>query len=257
MERVAVRRDRGTRRVRRLGVIVAAAVAVAAAVGITALVNPNKVKPLAEAAGIGRPHRLLPTVTPAVVSLNYAILNTGSAGDPVTYDPCKPIHYAINRDGAPANYLNFIQPAIQRAQAATGLEFVYDGLSTQTWSSHQAATKPGPVLISFPTTLDSPKANGDTVGLGGSTWIKSNTGISPHYLTGQIALLRHWFGMESAQNDSEAERAVVMHELGHVLGLGHVQDPQQIMYPESHGQTTYGAGDLTGLAKLGAGKCAW
>jgi predicted Zn-dependent protease len=46
-----------------------------------------------------------------------------------------------------------------------------------------------------------------------------------------------------------------MHELGHVLGLGHVQDPSQLMYPAHHGQATYGPGDLAGLAAEGDGAC--
>ncbi len=47
-----------------------------------------------------------------------------------------------------------------------------------------------------------------------------------------------------------------MHELGHVLGLAHVEDPTQLMSPTNNGQVTYADGDLTGLAKLGAGSCA-
>jgi len=48
--------------------------------------------------------------------------------------------------------------------------------------------------------------------------------------------------------------AVLMHELGHLVGLGHTQDPTQIMNPQllQTKDGTYGAGDLAGLARLGA-----
>jgi hypothetical protein len=52
------------------------------------------------------------------------------------------------------------------------------------------------------------------------------------------------------------EGQVVLHELGHVMGLGHVYDDQQIMFPtmrSSASAAMYAAGDYTGLTKLGRG----
>lgn len=51
-------------------------------------------------------------------------------------------------------------------------------------------------------------------------------------------------------------RAVILHELGHLVGLGHVEDPTQVMYPSSSYEvTSLATGDLNGLAKLGRGDC--
>jgi hypothetical protein len=48
---------------------------------------------------------------------------------------------------------------------------------------------------------------------------------------------------------------LVLHELGHVAGLDHVQDAGQLMYPSisAGAPDGYAAGDLNGLAQLGAG----
>lgn len=50
-------------------------------------------------------------------------------------------------------------------------------------------------------------------------------------------------------------RAVIVREVGHVVGLDRVPDPAQILLGDNLGQTTRGAGDRTGLALLGAGPC--
>jgi hypothetical protein len=52
-----------------------------------------------------------------------------------------------------------------------------------------------------------------------------------------------------------AVRAVIQHELAHVLGLDHVADPSQLMNPVGGSVTAYADGDLTGLARLGQGPC--
>jgi predicted Zn-dependent protease len=50
-------------------------------------------------------------------------------------------------------------------------------------------------------------------------------------------------------------RAILDHELGHVVGLGHVQDPHELMYDEQLERTTFGPGDLQGLARVGSVAC--
>ena len=46
------------------------------------------------------------------------------------------------------------------------------------------------------------------------------------------------------------------HELAHVVGLNHVDDAAELMYPEGiPGVVAFGPGDLTGLARLGRGQC--
>jgi predicted Zn-dependent protease len=50
--------------------------------------------------------------------------------------------------------------------------------------------------------------------------------------------------------------SVVLHELGHALGLAHVNDASEVMYPEAQIKVTdLGAGDRRGLAALGSGTC--
>jgi Matrixin len=52
-----------------------------------------------------------------------------------------------------------------------------------------------------------------------------------------------------------AHGSVLLHELGHIMGLNHVRDPDQLMYSGRHPNfsvRTFGRGDLEGLRRLGA-----
>ncbi|GAB7006817.1 hypothetical protein JCM18899A_42900 [Nocardioides sp. AN3] len=102
-----------------------------------ALLGKGPLAPLTQSLGIGVPNRLRPVVVPQQTSTAYNILKIDAAGDPVTYDPCKPIHYVINPAGAPPDYLAFILPAINAAQEASGLNFDYDGISEDTASDQR------------------------------------------------------------------------------------------------------------------------
>jgi hypothetical protein len=52
-----------------------------------------------------------------------------------------------------------------------------------------------------------------------------------------------------------AARAIIMHEFGHLVGLGHVSVQDQLMYESNIGQRDFGPGDREGLRQLGLGLC--
>jgi hypothetical protein len=58
-------------------------------------------------------------------------------------------------------------------------------------------------------------------------------------------------------NGHAQARAVVMHELGHLVGLDHVTNPRQVMLAENGTATEFGDGDRAGLTKLGSGGCPY
>ena len=48
----------------------------------------------------------------------------------------------------------------------------------------------------------------------------------------------------------------MVHELAHVIGLNHVNEPTELMAATNNGQIELGPGDREGLARLGSLPCA-
>jgi hypothetical protein len=194
----------------------------------------------------------------------YTFISTQTDGvTPVAFDPCRPVHYVIRPDGEPAGGEQAITAAIARVSEVTGLQFVYDGTTDEPSTLDRDIFQPdrygdrwAPVLIAWESDVQNPALAGEIVGEGGSTAV--SLGDGPQVLvTGAVSLDAGQFPqIMDRRNGTAIARAIILHELGHLVGLGHVDDDRQLMYPETHGDVVdFAAGDLTGLAALGTGRC--
>jgi hypothetical protein len=182
---------------------------------------------------------------------------------PVTYDPCRPIHFVTRPDGGPPNGDALIAAAVAHVSAATSLRFVYDGHTTESPARERASYQPdrygdrwAPVLFVWETADEQPDFGVDVAGLGGS--VRYGWGDHPGvYVTGMVQLDATKLAATLEQPDGQQRvENVILHEVGHLVGLAHVNDPQQLMYPRGSTVAGLGAGDLAGLARLGGGVCA-
>jgi len=177
----------------------------------------------------------------------------------VAYDPCRPVRVVVRPDNAPPGGQQLIEEAVGAVSAATGLQFVDAGTTTEAPSTQREPYQPerygrqwAPVLIAWSDPVEHPDLAGDVVGLGGST-ARQVDGEPLVYVTGQVVLDAP--SLTTAMERPEQVRAVIMHELAHVVGLTHVDDPGQLMYADNVGVTDFAVGDRAGLARLGAGTC--
>lgn len=182
---------------------------------------------------------------------------------PVAYDPCRPVHYVVRPDNAPAGGEEAVHAAFARLAEVTGLRFVHDGGSDEASTLDRPIFQPdrygdrwAPVLVAWETEEQNPALAGDTVGQAGSVAVALGKGTQV-YVTGTVSLDAGRMPEILAFRDgAETARGIILHELGHLVGLGHVDDPAQLMYPEARREVPdFEAGDLTGLAVLGSGPC--
>jgi hypothetical protein len=190
---------------------------------------------------------------------DFAFLSRSPAGTPVRWNPCEPIHYVVNASLAPPGSLEDVHEAVRRISDATGIAFAYDGLSDEDPSALRDPFVPelygsrwAPVLIGWVDPDDStiPFEDGHGTASAVASPLYPN-GMSDLYVSGWVAMNREdpnppGFGAPGDQGP------VLLHELGHVMGLGHVPAFGEIMHSAGGGVTDLGPGDREGLERLGS-----
>jgi hypothetical protein len=204
------------------------------------------------------------TTVPGSDAYRFLAHQPGRPDEPVTYDPCSTIHVIVNDTLAPAGSDRILAKAISAVASATGLRLVVDGRTDEAPTRDRPLRDPtrygrgwSPVLVAWATPEQVPGLKGRPAGLGGSASVIDDLSGRSTYVTGSVTLDTPVLTRILSRPDGEAEvRAIVMHELGHVVGLAHVDDARELMYADNVGQKAFGPGDLTGLAALGRGRCA-
>ena len=190
---------------------------------------------------------------------SYRFLATQDDGTPVAFPSCRTIEFVVRRDGEPDGGAQVLASAIEEVSRASGLRFAdvgsADAPSTDGWSA-AAASPFTPVVIEWQTPSENPALAGDVAGQAGPLQVAA-PGHPTVYVGGEVQLDGPQLAVLLGQrNGAEKARAIVLHELGHLVGLDHVDDPSQLMYPRAREVLGYAQGDLTGLAELGRGECA-
>jgi len=180
---------------------------------------------------------------------------------PFRWDPCAPIPYRVNLGGTSHRNLREVRQALKQVAGATGFTFVYAGSTHGVpFARGRSADRPIPgqgLVIAWTTPRRVPALAGNVVGVGGPgvSYHRDRTGwqiTSAGVAIDKAGAARLRRGMV----DGPSVMSLLLHELGHAMGLGHVASKHDVMH-EGLGPWSrphYGAGDLAGLAQVGAGQ---
>ena len=176
------------------------------------------------------PSRLVGSATGSPAELGYS-LEADTIRGPARWDPCRAITWAPITP-LPESEVPLLATAFAKAGYDSGLTF------------EQVAADANPAVL-----VDIEKVAGNRVdGEGTIVYFPPTETSNPRAMGGRLE------ADIGAATPSSLRVALYLHEIGHVVGLGHVDDPTQVMYPtleESDGDG-YAAGDRAGLRALGA-----
>lgn len=156
--------------------------------------------------------------------------------------PCdSPIDVIINLEHAPVDAIAMAEWALAEVTRTSNLSF---GPIRETLDDY-GSTPPGTIWVGWKPTTDPFWADGRAVGKGGYTasrgpWTSDVTGI---------AVVRAGSGLATNRNEPGSHQVVLLHELLHAVGIGHIDDPDAVMYPNT-GATRLNEADLAAIAQV-------
>lgn len=202
-----------------------------------------------------------PPASTTPITAGFTVWAVDADGTTVRWDPCTPIAVVLDPTGAPPGAEDDLARALTTIRMASGLDITLVGTTDERPSATRAPYQPdrygdrwAPVLIAWAAPGEAGLPLG-TQDRGVAVPVAVRHEGARTFITGQVVLNALRDDLVGGFEDRrDAWGATLIHELGHLVGLGHVDDDREIMATDpGTGEVRLGPGDLAGLAHLGGG----
>lgn len=180
--------------------------------------------------------RLAPRVDTSPLGFTYQ--HYDQYGQPVRWEKCSTISYRINPGGADAQQIQAVHDAFAEASTHTGLRFQFAGDSSTKPNTHNLepervvnggqVSSGGGVLVTLATPEDVPELAGSIAGLAEATWTAAASRREPGVIRSARVTIDTTTAVTRVTGPGSFA-TIVLHEIGHALNLGHVDEPNALM----------------------------
>lgn len=171
---------------------------------------------------------------------------------------CAPISWSIDPGALSPRTVNrqitALAWAFEQWSDASGLEFAYAGTipthyvpSSAELEPADGRSRPRHIYLTWLTPVGVPELSGRTSGFAAPSQVSAGT------INGGRAVFKAGYVEAVTKRAPQKVRALYLHEIGHILGLGHAETQVNRMYPIVDEATSLGPGDVAGVRTLTRG----
>jgi hypothetical protein len=163
---------------------------------------------------------------------------------PVRWANCRTISYSIiGRE----QEINFVKSLIPYVSNTFGYEFIeVDGGRYNPFRNNQYEQRISDIYFYF----DYDEIDVETFLLNSAAGVAENTFIPNYGEGGGWNIVSSNIAVNMSKANYNIMKAILLHEIGHTFGLGHVSSTDQLMYEKVNIINTYQKGDLAGIEYL-------